>query len=747
MSSEKDPELPSFDQELSRILAPLSFLFADGPQKTTHVGDDPTTSSIDQGTVAGKYDPVLDGSCVTSFCSDELLHWQAKMENSLENGKESIYALTLVKRAVESLGETLKCIEEDYRHQQQAASKHSSDQHSGEGTTSVVPLKDEMSDLLTRCLERMDRIYKEVENPNLDVNSTRFGVLVQELHDNSTSLRSFPLAPAVREAHNRRISFAYDRLHILLRDTIQSCIEKSTRSSSSALHTAASKLLASLPNVPTPPADSILNSAEDSAIRVEKWTVAFSSINNFFLEKMEESAALRRLLEFVGKDIIISMSSTSSGAPPVASSLENSLTPLFDSYIRHRTSYLSVMLRWWSQHDHGTSSVEAKHFTEISSIPSETTAHSQTAALDRDSKLMVTESGNSSSVTQGMLPRFAEEMVFILEAFMQLEKGVVDRVWLRDDYGLAILPQMHSVISETAYSVFRSSLLSVDDVHELSKTVEIIEGVRVYCSKRKWLKLADLWVRMTQDTQERLIFRASMYLRQHLAGRTPTKEWGQKYLLLYDETVKESESTSSTDTSATKTAPPPLEYFSTFPLTVDLLEALHRTLSSDIFSVLAEESIRLCLTQVSQLNKVMRTLSPHNEPLALLAELAHLQFLHHHLASLDANITVVEKKLDLRQSLRFRKIKIIESSRESMQSVENQFADCYQKLVETLTKSVSSPAESAGKTDAAKHAIALAEVQKLTSMYECLLLRFIPDPWLRAKILLPVYQFVESYKG
>lgn len=782
----------NFDVELDRLLAPISEYFSESSHTTVYEGNEELSKPVGR---KGAFS-TLDGASVSSLClSDEVLlemrdglsgqrnclqntqfqtMWQS-MKLALQDGYSTMEALSVLGESLQLFFDVLKSVEES---EPLLSGTHAASSQERDLSNSFdIKLQDAEAERLSHCLAKLQNLYREFDHTTLDLRSSHFANMVQELHDTCGTLRTFVLAVSLREVHYSRAVAGLEKVCSLLRNGVQAALRDAEKAifSSSVLSEAAEKWSSVAVSDFD---DELFSSPETTAKHVEGWMSVFSFVNNFYLDKMDESAPLRRYLELVGNDLREFLQESSlasktgfSSSSPVHESLK--LRPLFQMYISHRSQVLKVLLRWWLLRGEGgqnetilTSLTGSLERASSNSEENEATHEGEGRVSDLNASMSLSPSSLTLRSAYASLTSFVEEIAVALEAFTKLEEEVADRVWLRHDYQLAILPPLNGAIADSAYSVFRSRLLAEDSFDELAKTVERIEAVRSYCSKRRWLEMADLWMRMTQDTQERLIFRASIYLRHNLAEKIPTKELAKKYRAIRDDYQKNSEMDEGTAANLTgvshttleptggtnliqtfsPSASPSFEYIPTFPLAVNLLRSLHGSLTTDVFSVLGEESIRLCLTQIMELSRVMNSMSPPDAKLlALLTELAHLRFLHYHLSLLDAKITVVEKKIDLGQSMRFRKIKISESSRESMESVENQFTTCYQKLVEIMKNGVSQLAKKAGKTEEDKRLVS-AEIQDLTKFYEYLLLRFVPDQWLRAKILLPVYQIVEGYR-
>lgn len=784
----------NFDVELDRLLGPISEYFSECSNSTVYEGNEELYKPVDPKGARS----TLDIASVSSLClSDEVLlemrdglseqsnclqnaqfqsMWQS-MKLALQDGYSTMEALSVLGESLQLFFDVLKSVEEN--EPLLSGTNAASSLERDLSNSFDIKLQDAEAERLSDCLAKLQNLYRDFDHTTLDLRSSHFAHMVQELHDTCGTLRTFVLAVSLREVHYSRAVASLEKVCCLLRNGVEAALRDAEKAifSSSVLSEAAEKC-----GTVTASAfeDELFSSPEATAKHVEGWMNVFSIVNHFYLDKMDESAPLRRYLELVGNDLreFLQESSFASmtGSPPSSSVSESlKLRPLFQMYINHRSQILKLLLRWWLLRGEGresetilTSLTGNRERTPLNSAVEEPINEQEGRMSDLNVSMSLSLSSFTLPSAYATLTSFVEEIAVALEAFTKLEEEVANRVWLRHDFQLAILPPLNAALADSAYSVFRSRLLAEDSFEELAKTVERIEAVRSYCSKRRSLEMADLWMRMTQDTQERLIFRASIYLRQNLAEYIPTKELAEKYRAIRNDYKKNQEvdeettanltgisgstlgQAGGTDSAATfspaSSPSPSFEYIPTFPLAVNLLRSLNGSLTLDVFSVLAEESIRLCLTQIMQLSRLMHSMSPPDEKLlAFLTELAHLRYLHYHLSLLDAKITVVEKKIDLGQSMRLRKIKISENSRESIESVENQFTTCYQKLVEIMKNGVSQLAKKAGNREEDMRS-ASAEIQDLTKFYEYLLLRFVPDQWLRAKILLPVYQIVEGYR-
>lgn len=684
------PSSASFEYQLNCGMAPISKYFSLsedaspllGKAKRDFEADGLNTEEVNQPLSSSPRDPQEYLKAV-GYDVQLMTDWKKEVQSGLQRAGSVTHKLNSVKVTLQSILEGLACVEaEDIFMKPDQSSAHPM-------AESDNPSPTNRTEWLTNCISQVTTLCDEISSAPPDPTTIRFGTLTEQFHNYLQLLKNGGVSTVQHNGLIQRLVWAFDLLYSLPVNFAVVAINELQNGYlvTSELDAAFAKESLSLQRDRKERGGGKLYTEEEANIRRDKWRSVFESMNTAFLSKMESNAPLRRLIEFlentVKKDVV------EFGIPS-----NSSITPVLNAYSRVRlTSFVKCL----------------RYFFANSKIPAPQTKEQE-------------ESAEAVGELYDLdLAHLVEELTISLEAFLSLEKGVLESVWLSDDFIVVVLPQLSITVTDEAYALFRSQLLCVDEVTELSSTIESVEAIRHHYGRKKWLDLSSTWVRMIQDTQERLIFRASVYVKKNLAAGGPTKAWAEKFRSMRDETVE-------------------VEYLPSFVNSVTFLKSLHRTLVCAIFSVLAEEVIRLCLSHASQLSRLMKDLKPSDPMMTLVTELSHLHYLHHTISTMDGQVKVVEKKLDVRQLLLNRKIRVIESSRESMDSVENRLAACYQSLVDHLTQCV----DEAGR---ARTEESLADVQKLTSVIEKILFRFIPDQWLRAKVLLPVYQCVERYKG
>ncbi|TPP42264.1 hypothetical protein CGC20_29030 [Leishmania donovani] len=308
------------------------------------------------------------------------------------------------------------------------------------------------------------------------------------------------------------------------------------------------------------------------------------------------------------------------------------------------------------------------------------------------------------------LPQLAEHICGLLQRSLAAESDVLARLWLRDDIVSHLLPRLVPSIAEEVYYMFRSRLLCIDDVGELSRTVESIQRVSLLHNTgvQDSQVVSDLWVRMIQDTQERLVFRTSVYLRQTVSRCTPTREIASVYLRCGTDAYTAEPAASTGDAAQTR-----MFYIPGVVHALKLLDWLYPTLEFSVFSVFAEEAVHHSLDLIRQLMRLMRQMDSSDtlrDSKAFLCQLAHLQHLQVTLSHVDANITVVEKHISL-AALRNRRLELEQSSRESKKEVEMDLLKCSEHLTTAMFALVTQPVSGAAKKSEAERIQLVSEMK------------------------------------
>lgn len=312
-----------------------------------------------------------------------------------------------------------------------------------------------------------------------------------------------------------------------------------------------------------------------------------------------------------------------------------------------------------------------------------------TPAFAATGALAVLAAAVGSSATQ--LPQLAEHICSLLEICLGAEKQVLDAVWVRGDFVNYVFPKLVSGLADELYHAFRSHLVRVDDLVELAQTVEHIQRVNLRQSSDDGVvqELSRLWVRMIQDVQERMIFRTSVCLRVDVGRGHPTRQLVAQY--------------TDVITAGAQLAEVPV--VAGVRSAVRLLSLLYHTLEFSVFSVFAEEAVKTSLQLIKELGGMLAgqaAIAPWAEVVSYGAQLMHLLYLRHELTRIDANITVVEKSLDLSKLARQRTFEIVQSSRESKTLVESEVQTCSTRLSQAVGQVVAAPLTGAARKSAAQ---------------------------------------------
>jgi hypothetical protein len=309
------------------------------------------------------------------------------------------------------------------------------------------------------------------------------------------------------------------------------------------------------------------------------------------------------------------------------------------------------------------------------------------------------------------------------------ERLLFEGLWMREDLGTE-LSRLSMEIGEEAYHIFRSNLLGVDSLDALAFAADALSGSLASEGTANGNEdVAALARRMSQDVQERVIFRTSVYIRNVIAPQGTSSDEARKALL----------------------TPPdaPIEIHPALKNCEYLLSTLYPTVEKSVFGVFAEETIHLTLTHLSRFIKSAAEANavPHCALQARLLHLRHLLRLRAHISRFDASFVVIEKTLDLSQLVQ-RKLEILQSSREVKRDLESEMKVVCEDIVQLMGNAVltglrqlCSPAGAAGspfKVDASVAAQASADAAGALEAMQTLLQRYIESAATRSVLMRPV---------
>ncbi|KAG5488569.1 hypothetical protein JIQ42_00177 [Leishmania sp. Namibia] len=659
----------------------------------------------------------------------DLLTWQARVQRGATQAGNCYQVLERVRSSVSAMQSVTESVQEQSDHLSHNAS--------------AMMVRKAKLELVRDALEQnlahfthIDDLCREAGNPFLKPGSARFSTLLQDiakemkfLSTNAQYKSAKPYAMKLAVAQQTvsevlkeavRTSFRTMELETLASPAFRAATQVMQEGNSNPSGNLITETPASSPPV-SMPAKSALASSEATSptLQLRPHDVAGSfgeflaSVNDTFVRSGDSFMSLRRMAElrqggfgYTGAEAFGEEIVTAGGRLEA----DPGMREVMDSYRDARVGVMVPLLRYWLTLWYY---LDAQQGLELDAKTSDGVAAAAAAAAARARS--PTDSDTARQQLSGVaeahtLPQLAEHICGLLQRSLAAESEVLARLWLRDDIISHLLPRLVPSIAEEIYCMFRSRLLCVDDVGELARTVESIQRVSVLQSTgvQDSQAVSDLWVRMIQDTQERLVFRTSVYLRQTVSRCTPTREIASVYLRCGTDAYTADPSVPTGDAGQAR-----MFYIPGVMHALKLLEWLYPTLEFSVFSVFAEEAVRHSLDLVRQLMKLMRHMDssdPLRDSKAFLCQLAHLQHLQEKLSQVDATITVVEKHISL-AALRRRRLEVEQSSRESKKEVERDLIKCSEHLTTAMFAFVTQPVSGAAKKNEAERIQLVSEMK------------------------------------
>ncbi|KAG5489313.1 hypothetical protein GH5_00181 [Leishmania sp. Ghana 2012 LV757] len=659
----------------------------------------------------------------------DLLTWQARVQRGATQAGNCYQVLERVRSSVSAMQSVTESVQEQSDHLSHNAS--------------AMMVRKAKLELVRDALEQnlahfthIDDLCREAGNPFLKPGSARFSTLLQDiakemkfLSTNAQYKSAKPYAMKLAVAQQTisavlkeavRTSFRTMELETLASPAFRAATQVMQEGPSNPSGSLITEMPASSPPI-SMPAKSALASSEaiSPALQLRPHDVAGSfeeflaSVNDTFVRSGDSFMSLRRMAElrqggfgYAGAEAFGEEIVTAGGRLEA----DPGMREVMDSYRDARVGVMVPLLRYWLTLWYY---LDAQQCSELDAKTSESVAAAAAAAAAR--ARAPTDSGAARQQLSGVaeahtLPQLAEHICGLLQRTLAAESEVLARLWLRDDIISHLLPRLVPSIAEEIYCMFRSRLLCVDDVGELARTVESIQRVSVLqgTGVQDSQAVSDLWVRMIQDTQERLVFRTSVYLRQTVSRCIPTREIASVYLRCGTDAYAADPSVPTGDAGQAR-----MFYIPGVMHALKLLEWLYPTLEFSVFSVFAEEAVHHSLELVRQLMKLMRHMDssdPLRDSKAFLCQLAHLQHLQEKLSQVDATITVVEKHISL-AALRRRRLEVEQSSRESKKEVERDLIKCSEHLTTAIFAFVTQPVSGAAKKNEAERIQLVSEMK------------------------------------
>ncbi|KAL7694943.1 Sec34-like family [Lotmaria passim] len=643
----------------------------------------------------------------------DLLQWQTRVQNGATQAENCYQVLEHVRRNIAAMQQVTQSVQEQSDHLSHNAS--------------AMMVRKAKLELVRDALEQnlahfthIDDLCREAGNPFLKAGTPRFSTLLQDIASEMEFLSTNTQYKSAKP-YAVRLAVAQQMVNTTLKEAVRQSfktIEEQTEASPAFV--AATHVLKEPANPASDGGAAAPVSTEDSAPspvpELRRHDVAGSfadflaAVNDAFVAAGNNFTSLRRMAElrqggfgYTGAEAFGEEMLTASGGIEADAGMKQVL----DSYRDARVAVVVPLLRYW---------LTLWYYLDVQDTSSEALSHIE-ASQAQQRKLGSDDCERLSGVAGAhTLPQLAEHICGLLQRSLAAESEVLNRMWLRDDIATYLLPKLVSSIAEEVYYTFRSRLLCVDDVGELSRTVESIQRVslRQDTGVQDSQVVADLWLRMIQDTQERLVFRTSVYLRQTVARCTPTREVATVYLRCGADAYNAAAASPKNDgPAATEAARTRMFFLPGVVHALQLLHWLYPTLEFSVFSVFAEEAVHHSLDLVRQLVKFMRQIDSSDalrDTKAYLCQLSHLQHLESELSHVDANITVVERHLSF-AGLRESRLELEQSSRESKKEVQVDLLKCSEQLTTAMLGYVTQPLSGAAKKGETERRKLVAEMK------------------------------------
>lgn len=555
-----------------------------------------------------------------------------------------------------------------------------------------------------RKFTKVEDLVREAEHPLLSAVSARFPVLLEDMEETMQFLSENQNLKSAKP-YASRLALAQQRALICLRDAVcNSFHEAANAICASPTFAAAFRDKSNIPlttpvvmvsqqqtavasSAPIAVCADGINSDEANTLKA-----LLATLNDNFTKLQDTVAAsLRRLVE--------------ARCSPIEEDIH--LNDIIASYREARQRVLYPVLRDWLAASEGSSAA------------------------------------GSGDVQQLPLPRFSSTICSFLMDTLEEERFLFETMWLRDDI-CRTWETFANDIGEELYHSFRSRLLQTDSLEELAGAIHIFEQSKQEASGANRLctnEYIPLLKKMIQDTQERIVFRTSVYIRTVIGSRkvgaNEARDIMQSVMALLQQTGAEQSSVEVGGSTA------PVEHSLVHPSLKNcfyLLNTLYPAVERNVFGVFAEECIHLTLALLAKIEKnIAEVRLPAPPPsgvvlasspklISRLFHLLHLLLLRETITGFEVNFLSIERDLDLSLLVQ-RKLEILQSSRESKKDIESEMKRCCEEIIDGVVQEIAVVARRERR---------VAAVEAAMAAHETLLSHFIVSATTRNVLLRPI---------
>ena len=238
--------------------------------------------------------------------------------------------------------------------------------------------------------------------------------------------------------------------------------------------------------------------------------------------------------------------------------------------------------------------------------------------------------------------------------------------------------QIIDAVALVLYDAFRSTVLQEEDMSDLCNIIHTLNNAvlaRLLASGDAGKLLAPTLSHMCQDAQERLIFRASMRIKDRIAPFTAT----QQECLTYTQPFGAAAAAAAAAVPDGALAPRPEatqpQYFPVLTDSLQLLSAVYNLVDKGVFSVLAQETIKACMANLMNAAQAIKAAPRATLPTAELDSrlflVRHLLQLREQISPFEVNFQVTEKRVDL-TNIRHNEISVAATQHDTKKELEGQ---------------------------------------------------------------------------
>eukprot|EP00754_Rhynchopus_humris_P028959 Rhum_TRINITY_DN15185_c8_g2::Rhum_TRINITY_DN15185_c8_g2_i1::g.142890::m.142890/K20290/COG3, SEC34; conserved oligomeric Golgi complex subunit 3 len=238
--------------------------------------------------------------------------------------------------------------------------------------------------------------------------------------------------------------------------------------------------------------------------------------------------------------------------------------------------------------------------------------------------------------------------------------------------------QIIDAVALVLYDAFRSTVLQEEDMTALCNIIHTLNNAvlaRLLASGDAGKLLAPTLSHMCQDAQERLIFRASMRIKDRIAPFAASQQECLAYTQPFGAAAAAAAASAPDGALAPRPEAAQPQYFPVLTDSLQLLSAVYNLVDKGVFSVLAQETIKACMANLmsaaQSIKAAPRATLPTAELDSRLFLVRHLLQLREQISPFEVNFQVTEKRVDL-TNIRHNEISVAATQHDTKKELEGQ---------------------------------------------------------------------------